>query len=255
MRALCRPASTLGKVIAVLCLCAVIGYSVLYAIAPWLHAQAMRRLDPRMSLVSMPLPSNADVPLSDASIDCYGFAIPLPKTQVGRTARSKSQTMVYFQDRGVLMIDDAESTSGVLEIIAKIKDAGTLLGPSIAQSKFKLMEAALQATPEQVKFWRFRSAGNERSDLLLVVKSLVLVQSSLGVSGQITPIRQIAAGQLRGFEFGDPESAPYNARLDLFDEADRHLVLRIIGRREDGPVLTQAEINALVAGIRPVAGR
>lgn|GEM_PF-4744424 len=255
MRALCRPASTLGKVIAVLCLCAVIGYSVLYSIAPWLHAQAMRRLDPRMSLVPMPLPSNADVPLSDASIDCYGFAIPLPKTQFDQIARGKALAMVYFHDRGVLMIEDSESTSGMLELAVNSNDTRRLVGLSSAQPKFKMMEAALQATPEQVKFWRFRSAGNERSEFLLVMKSIVLLQSSLGVSGQIMPIRLISAGQLRGFEFGDPESAPYDARLDLFDEADRHLVFRILGQREDGPVLTQAEINAMVAGIRPVVGR
>lgn len=41
--------------------------------------------------------------------------------------------------------------------------------------------------------------------------------------------------------------------LDLFDGADRHFAFDVIGREGHGQVLTQAEINAVVASIHPTA--
>ena len=186
--AISRPASILGRVIAVLCLCAAIGYGVLYTVAPWIKAQVARRFDPRMSLVPVALSSAAKASLVDGSVDCYGFGIPLPKTHIDHTAIGKSLTIIYFHDEGALFIDNPENESGLIEVAANSKDTERLVGQDTAQSKFKLMNAALRTTPDQVKPWLFRSAGNKRAEYLLGVKDFFLLESGLGVTGSLTPI-------------------------------------------------------------------
>jgi hypothetical protein len=69
----------------------------------------------------------------------------------------------------------------------------------------------------------------------------------------IRPVYTIASGEFRGFQLGNPDVPPYDARIDLFDKADRHLAFDIWGVDGHGQVLTQEEINAMVVSIRPVS--
>jgi hypothetical protein len=68
----------------------------------------------------------------------------------------------------------------------------------------------------------------------------------------IRPIYTIASGEFSGFQFGDPNIPPYDTRIDLFDAANRHPAFDISGLEGHGQVVTQEEINAMVASIRPV---
>jgi hypothetical protein len=110
------------------------------------------------------------------------------------------------------------------------------------------MQAAMCATPEQAKWWRFRSSQNERAQLLLLTKFLLLMDSSHAF-GTDHPIYMISAGEMRGFQLGNPNVPPFETHLDLFDKADRHLVLDVTGPKGHEQVLTQEEINAVVASI------
>jgi hypothetical protein len=51
---------------------------------------------------------------------------------------------------------------------------------------------------------------------------------------------------------GNPAIAPYSVELDLFDRNDRRYKIIIIGKDKKRPVLTQADINAMVASFRPI---
>jgi hypothetical protein len=108
-------------------------------------------------------------------------------------------------------------------------------------------------TPEQVKWWRFRSSQNEKAALLLLLKFVSLTESSPLHTLTIRPIYTIVSGEFRGFQFGNPDIPLYDTRIDLFDGADRHLAFDIGGLEGHGQVLTQEEINAMVASIRPAS--
>ena len=247
-----RPAIILGKVIGSLCLLAAIGYGVMYLIAPWLNSQWMSRVDPRLSMVPTDLPTKVEAPLSNAAIDCCGFRVQLPSEEISGTTKSDSSAMVLFRNGGMLTIHNPGQNPAMLEIVSSDKNTQKLLGKETTVSKFKLMQAAMWTTPEQAKWWRFRTSENKSVEYLLLTKSLALVPASIH-SATLCPIYAISAGRFRGFQIGDPDVSPYDAHVDLFDGADRYLGLDIRGQEGHGPVLTQTQINAIVASIRPTS--
>ena len=249
-----RFALIFSKVIAILVLITAIGYGVIYAIAPWLASQRMRKFEPRLSLVPVDLPFKAEVPLHNGTIDRYGYRVPFPNEEIAKTYQGDLITEVSFSNGGFLTIHNPSRNSGVLEIAITDKHAERLLGKELFQSKFKLMQAAMWATPEQVKWWRFRNSENERAHYLLLTKFVVVFPSG-GSPPTLRPIYSVSAGVFRGFQIGDPNVSPYEAHLDLFDGTDRHFAFDVGGPEGHGQVLTQAEINAMVASIQPISTR
>jgi hypothetical protein len=254
-RAISRFAIAFGKVIGVLCLVAGIGCGVIYLISPWLVSQRMIKVDPRLNIVPADLPTKAGAPLSNATIDLYGFRVTLPNEEIAKTLQGDFVTLVRFRNGGFLRIHNPSQDSGILEFAIGDKHAERLVGQEIIHSKFKLMQAAMWATAEQAKWWRFHNLENERVEYLLLTKFSVLTENESHYAFTLGPIYTISAGGFRGFQIGDPGAPPYEARLDLFDGADRYLALDVSGTDGHGKVLTQAEINAVVASIHPTAVR
>lgn len=252
-RTISRIAIVLGKIISVLCLVAAIAYGVIYLLAPWLGSRGMFKVDPRLSIVPKELPTKATAPLSNVTIDSYDFRVPLPNEEVTRTIRGDLITMVLFRKDGNLMIHNPSRESGILEITTSDKRAERWVGQVAIHSKFKLMQAAMWTTPEQAKWWRFHNLANERVEYLLGTKFFLLTGIGSRYAFTLGPIYTISAGGFRGFQIGNADVAPYDAHLDLFDGSDRHLVVDVQGPEGHGQVLTQAEINAVVASIRPIS--
>ena len=163
--------------------------------------------------------------------------------------------MVPFPNGGFLECQDLARDRGMLEFTIGDKHAQRLLGEEVLRSKFSLMQAAMWATPDQVKWWKLRTLANERSEYLLFTKFLAVSQIASLHSLTIRPIYTIASGEFRGFQVGNPDAAPFEARVDLFDAADRHFAFDVTGRDGHGQVLTQTEINAIVASIRLTPNR
>jgi len=253
-RAISRFAIVSAKIIVPLCLVAAVGYGVLYLLSPWLASQWMSSSDPRLSIVPVELSNKVEAPLSSASIDCFGFTLRLPK-DVAKTFRGNLITTVRFRNGGLFESEDMSRGSGILEVMIGGKDTQRLLGEGGNRSKFSLMNAAMWVTPEQAKWWRFRTLANQRAEYLLTVKSLALSHFFSLHSFTIRPIYTIASGEFRGFQVGNPDVAPYEARVDLFDAADRHFEFDVTGPEGQGQVLTQTEINAIVASIQPTTDR
>jgi len=92
---------------------------------------------------------------------------------------------------------------------------------------------------------------NQRVTYLLLTKFTAIPQLVSLHPLTIPAIYSINSGRVRGFQVGNPDVAPYEAHVDLFDAADRHFALDVIGPDGHGQVLTQAEINAIVASIQP----
>jgi hypothetical protein len=79
---------------------------------------------------------------------------------------------------------------------------------------------------------------------------VLLVNKTVGML-DYHDIYTIEAGGMRGFQLGDPAKPPYRVQLHLYDEADRHIRIDIGALGPEGYPLTQAELNAMVASIRP----
>jgi hypothetical protein len=202
-------------------------------------------------MVPLGLLRKAEAPLSGASIERYGFKFQLPNEEIDRTLGGDSSADVVFRNGGYLMVRNTSRDSGILPFVINEEHAQRLLGQDTIRSKFKLMQAVMSATPEQAKWWRFRSLENQRVEYLLLTKFSALTQFPPTHSFTLGPIYAIAYGECRGFQIGDPDVPPYEAHVDLFDKADRYFAFDITGPEGHGQVLTQEEINGFVASIRP----
>lgn len=252
-RAIFRLATVSSKIIGLLCLVAAVGYGVLYLISPWLASKQLGKVDPRLSMAPLSLPAKAEAPLSDASIDRYGFKFQLPNKEIVKTIGGELITLVLFRDGGDLIVRNTSRDAGIFALLTNDKRAQRLLGQDVNHSEFKLIQAVMSATPEQAKWWRFRSSENERVEYLLGMKLSALTQSASPHAFTLGPIYSIAYGKFRGFHLGNPDVPPYETHLDLFDGADRYFAFDITGPEGHGQVLTQEEINAIVDSIRPTS--
>ena len=250
-RIISRLAAVTGKIIGLVGLIAVVGFGVLYLLQPWWSSQRLGKFDPQLSIIPVGLSSEIEAPLSNSSIEQFGFEFRLPNKGI---ARKLDQTVLVEFPSGMLEFPHSlsEKDAVIFGSVYSDNDARKLLGPELLQSKYKLIQEAMSATPDQVKWWRFRSSQNERAALFLLVKFVALTESDpMHVFAvRPRPIYTIGSSDLRGFEFGNPDSPPYDTHVDLFDDATRHLAFDISGVEGHGQVLTQKEINAMVASIR-----
>lgn len=159
--------------------------------------------------------------------------------------------MARLHNGGILESQNMSQGFDMLEFTISEKHAQQMLGEELVRSKFSLMQAAMLATPEQAKWWRFRTLANQRVGRLLITKFSAISQLASLHSLTIRPIYRVSSGKVRGFQVGNPDVAPYEAHVDLFDAADRHFALDVTGSDGHGQVLTQAEINAIFASIQP----
>lgn len=111
------------------------------------------------------------------------------------------------------------------------------------RSGYDWMASELAATPDQIRWWN--RTNNVRLTVLLGMKSIEM-------TGNCTAIYKAENSELHGFQLGDPAIAPHRVTLDLFDVNNRRYELVASSRNADHPVVTQADINAIVASIRPV---
>jgi hypothetical protein len=252
-RGMYRFAIVASKIIAMLCLIAGVGYGAVYLISPWMAARRLSRVDPLVNDVPQSLQNKTQAPLSNLSVDLYGFRLLLPNQRVEELLKSEQFTTVRLRN-GVLMIRNSSHDDDwiVSESVQNSELGKDLLGPDLRHSHYKLMEASMSATPDQVKWWRFRSKENQRSELLVMTKFFELTQIHSASSAKVCCLYKIEFGEFRGFQFGSPEVAPYNVHVDVFDAADRHFQFEIFGSDGHGPILTQSEVNAMVGSIQHI---
>jgi hypothetical protein len=138
-RAVCRIAIVSGKIILPLCLIVAIGCGVLYLLAPWLVSQRMGKFDPRLSIVPADLPTKVEAPLSNASIDCFGFTVRLPN-EVDKTFRSDPTMSAHLQNGGLLVSQNMSQGFDLLGYKISEKHTQEMLGKELVRSKFNLMQ-------------------------------------------------------------------------------------------------------------------
>ena len=248
-RIISRCAIASGKIIGLLCFMAAVSLGVLYLLQPWTLSKHLGKVDSQLSIIPVSLSSSAQAPLSNSRIEQDGFEFRLPTKGIARTI---DQTTLVRFPHGTLVFSRPlrDEDSLVSASVRSDGDAENLLSQEMLHSRFKLLQAAMLVTPDQVKWWRFRSSQNRRAALLLLLKFVSLTEYNPLHSLTSRPIYTIASGDFRGFQLGKPDTPPYDAHIDLFDGADHHFAFDISGQDGHGQVLTQEEINSIVGSIR-----
>jgi len=252
-RKISRAAIVTAKVIGLLCLVAGIGYGVAYLISPWLASRGLSRFDSRVDIVPVSLSNKAEAPLSNLSIDLYGFRLLLPNNEVGEVLKGEQTTTMRLRNGVLIIRNSSHDENWIVSELAHGNEFGKkLLAPDLLDSRYSLMEATMFATPDQVKWWRFRTKENQRIAFLLMTKLTALTQVNSMRSATVRSLYRIEFGDFRGFQFGNPDAAPYDIHVDVFNGANRHFQFDIFGLEGHGPVLTQPEVNAMVGSIRQI---
>ena len=241
-----------GTIIGIVCVLGAALSGVFYLMQPWQVTQALAAVKPQIDMVPISLPNQAQAPLSKTSVDAFGFRFQLPNKGIDKTRVTRRIIFASFRDGGTLLVEDMSPFPGAdsIPLVAELnKRAERALGQELAHSEFKRMQAAMSTTPDQVKWWRLRSSRNMRAAFLLEEKfsDLIGCTSPRDPSG---PVYAISFGQFHGIQCGDPDAPPYDAHVEVFDAADRHFRMFISCPYGHGRVLTQEELNAMVASIR-----
>ena len=212
----------------------------------WHFARSTGNDYPNLAVLPKPLPSTPSTNLSGVRIEHFGFSFQVPWKDLDQDQwATDTAAVVPFRDGGRLLIFNPATQIDSAKILHGNTASQTgateeVFGERALSSNYELMAAEVETTPDQIKWWNSRKQ-NTRNGLLLTYKSLDLRNAH--------EIYRLASGELRGFQFGNPIVAPYVVQLDLFDPSDRHYRILVTPSKQKKPVITQAQINALVASI------
>lgn len=222
------------------------------SVSTWWLARHVDVDDPIVALVPQQLKDTGVADLKDGMvITHFGYSIQVPWTKATVVKDYTSVEATGFEDGSSLLmfnpgdhLDMLTTQSG--NATAAREGLRSLLGDQAMKSHFDYARAEFNARPGEVSLFHSRRS-NTRSYMLLTMKSLDIQKG-------VTEIYTISSPNLRGFQFGDPHLSPMFIELLLFDGHDRALKLIFKGPRGGTRLfLTQEQINAMVASMRPVA--
>jgi hypothetical protein len=212
-------------------------------IGPWLAMRNLSR-EPSAWVVPKPLSDQSVAQLSGTRIEAYGYSIQTPWNDpaIFEGLRDSITDVSFRKDNVAMLLFNPADKWDPWAIIKSSPEAGPIVSKQALRSNYDLMNAELTATPDQAKWWKMP---RENTGILMLV---VAKTTHLYEWGNVW--RVVGAG-VRGFQLGDPAKPPYRVQLHLYDEADRHIRIDIGALGPEGYPLTQAELNAMVASIRP----
>jgi hypothetical protein len=216
----------------------------------WHYARQTVEAHQNLHVVPTPLRDNSVEELKGQRVEKFGFSFQVPWNEMEHETNAKSAALLTFKDGGLILFDPAAEPDSVKimqgKTMQQFRVMTKVLGSQTLSSNYELMAAEVQATPTDVRWWAGGSR-NTRSLILLMNKSLDLANA--------TAIHEIHQGNMRGFQFGDPDTPPYRVDLDLFDVSDRRYKMSISSRSKSAPCITQAQINGLIASFRGLPSR
>jgi hypothetical protein len=219
----------------------------------WYCVRQLGKNNPNLSLTPIPPPDSRSADLGGARIERAGISMQSPWKVIEKEQRIRGNatmklTGISFPAGQLVIV----VFSPVLEKRAKFRAPGLqrriltrLCRSEGFKSGYDRMAAEMDATPAQVKWWG-TCGSNVRNTFLLRVKSSY-------VGYRPTVIYTTHFGELRGFQIGNPSVRPFDVKLALFDQSGRQYGFVFSGRDCDHPILSQAQVNAFVASIRPVS--
>jgi len=215
-------------------------------VSGWLLARQVGRDYPIAGLLPQPSKNNNIADLKGGmTIARFGYSVQVPWAKVKAEKDWRSVALIHFgDDTGLVLTNPSDYLDPLPNDVAYRSALRSLLGDQATKSHFDYLQAELNTRPAAVSFFNSRHS-NARLYLLLSMKSTAIPQGT-------TAIYSLKSPSFEGFQVGDPEKLPTKVELILFDNADHALKWTIRGaQNETSPALTQEQINAMVASIRP----
>ncbi len=212
-------------------------------LAPRRYAKMLELLEPCNELVPRPVPDGSIATLSGQRIVRFGYSLQLPWREPGSEFDNESSViLVSKRGQSVILRNPSDRFDTYRVLYSALSTSLAHTKDQIEYNNFSLLTTAMETKPDEVKWWNTRKQ-NARLATLLMIKSLTLV----GCSG---PLYSVKSPLLRGFQQGNPSKGP--VRLDLFDRADHHYSILIYDAAKP-TVITQSEINEMIASIVPIS--
>jgi hypothetical protein len=212
-------------------------------LAPWLLVRSLVKTDGAIESVPSPLPDNNLTTLPGDRVERFGFSFQLPWKQIDRE-RTFEELAFLSAENGTIIVREPSSRSDRAASLRLMANAIPAIRRDAPPSNYDLMREVMQVKPGQVKWWK-TPGQNMKALSLLSMKSTLQIEN-------YGALYDVNFGNVRGIQQGSPSIAPYQVILDLFDDAVRHYEIEIV-RYQGRPDVTQAQINAIVASIRPAS--
>lgn len=211
---------------------------------PWYFAHEFAHGNPNLAIMPQPLRITDRSKLQPSRLQPYGYSFQTPWEQMANPSNSHSAGIFWFKGGPTIITFDPSLLSSVSAgLQSRANQLRSIFGPRAMSSRYNWLEAELTANPEDVHWWN--RTGNVRAAILLGLKETE-------VSDSTTVIHRIQNDEMHGFQLGDPAKPPYRVKLELFDVNDRRYEILISWMHPSTSPVTQADINAIIASIRPI---
>jgi hypothetical protein len=215
---------------------------VAWFLEPWYFAREISRDDPSLSVTPVALPTNTASALAPGRLQCFEFSFQAPWNNIGSRKDSRSATIIRFTNGPSILAFAPDSIPTRFGADGKTsKKLEEILGQRVVSSGYEWMAAKLGESPAEIHWWN--RTGNVRATVLLGLKSTEMLHRSA--------IYKVMNEEVHGFQIGQPGPGPVFITLELFDVNNRRYQM-IIGTQPGGQLVTQADINAIVASLRPI---
>jgi hypothetical protein len=209
----------------------------------WYRATTMRKAMPAVSLVPRPLPESAAASDKGMTLTAFGYQFEVPWPVLERHEETAGLAIYRFSGGIAVRLLNPDQPHGILDLMkraaARSNSAATnFLG---ATSSFELIDAELQATPEQIRPF-MKKSDSARESLLLNMKWLDMESIP-------TAIYSFSMKNVRGFQLGDPAGNRF-VEVKSFDSSDRELNFFFTVDRRSNVRLQQGEINRVLQTLR-----
>jgi hypothetical protein len=209
---------------------------------PWYFAREMSRDNPHLNVTPASLQDRSTSLLAPARLQCFEFVFQVPWDQIKSRKDSRSVAIISFKNGPTIMTFDPADLSDLSNSTrAQTKRIEKVFGSRAMSSNYDWMATELAATPDQIHFWN--RYGNVRTAVLLGLKQIEVLDS--------TAIYRNGNEELKGFQFGNP-AVDSRVTLDLYDVNNRRYQLVIASPSKAARTFSQADINAIVASMRPI---
>lgn len=245
-----RPALLLLTLLGIASALVIVTLLSIYEFMPWYFAIKAAHDTRNLDVTPQALPDRGIAPLDGSMIKQFDFSFQVPWGDVLFEKDWKNISIVSFKVGVAMLVLNPEGETNSVAIFRgdTLQDAELarrIYGTHALSSNYDLLTAELTAKPADVHWWTTRER-NVRSMVLLEMKGL-----ELGGEGE-NAIYWQGNAEMHGFQFGNPAAAPFGVKLVLFDRTDRRYQISLRGTNPAHQFVTQAEVNAIIASMKPI---
>lgn len=221
-------------------------YDIGMNVMVWHFIQQTSKDNPNLAVIPVAPPNNGQAKLHGAELTAFGYSLQVPWNDINTKKKIGSTVIWLFKSGEVVTMcrpSKANNKVGLFRTSKNFQKLKQIVGAQAFRSDYDLLAAELNATPSQIHWWSSRAA-KARSIFLLNLKSIAILDWSA--------IYLQSTSGMHGFQFSNPGRSPDIIRLELFDRNHRRYRIWILKKKANHTFITQAQVNALVASIKPL---